>query len=287
MNARATDYRRGRPTWCPACGDYGVMTALQKAAANLDLKPDEMVVVTGIGCSGKLSAYFNSYGFHGIHGRALPLAAGIKLANRDLTVVVAGGDGDGYGIGGNHFLHACRRNVDIAYLVMDNHIYGLTKGQASPTSRRGQKTATTPRGVAEEPLNPLALAITAGASFVAQGFAGSLEQLVSLTERAIRHKGFALLNIYSPCVTFNKEITYEDYQEELVNLDKDPDYNRHDRTVALRTAWLDGAAVTGVLFQEERPTFEEGLPGYAEEPLARLDLRLDEAARASLASAFA
>lgn len=264
-----------RPTWCPACGDFAVLTGLQKAAARLDLDPDRMVVVTGIGCSGKLSSYFNSYGFHGIHGRVLPIAQGIKLANRDLTVIAAGGDGDGYGIGGNHFIHACRRNVDITYIVMDNHVYGLTKGQASPTSEKGFRTVTSPEGVAEEPVNPLLLALAAGAGFVAQVFSGRLEPLVRTVERAIRHRGFALVNVFTPCATFNLVNTYDWYEEHLVDLDADPAYDRTDRAAAMAKVLEHGGLVTGVVFEDpDRPAFEDSLPGYAREPLTSLDLSL-------------
>ncbi len=264
-----------RPTWCPACGDYAVLTGLQKAAADLDLDPDRTVVVTGIGCSGKLSSYFNAYGFHGIHGRVLPLAQGIKLANRDLTVIAAGGDGDGYGIGGNQFLHGCRRNVDITYIVMDNHVYGLTKGQASPTSDKGFKTVTSPEGTAEEPVNPLLLALAAGAGFVAQVFSGRVEPLVRVVKRAIRHRGFSLVNVFSPCATFNRVNTYDWYNEHLVDLDADPAHDRTDRAAAMARVLEHGGLVTGVIYEDpDRPSFEEALPGFPREPLASLDLRL-------------
>lgn len=280
MPRTPAEFRSGiRPTWCPACGDYGVLTALQRAAASLDLDPDRTVVVTGIGCSGKLSSYFNAYGFHGIHGRVLPLAQGIKLANRELTVVAAGGDGDGYGIGGNHFLHACRRNVDITYLVMDNHVYGLTKGQASPTSDKGFRTVTSPEGTAEEPVNPLLLALAAGAGFVAQAFSGRPEHLATVVEYAIRHRGFSLVNIFSPCVTFNPDNTYDWYNKHLVDIAEMPGYDRTDRAKAMQLVLEKGGLVTGILYEDpDRPSLEEVLPGYAREPLASLDLPMSREA---------
>ncbi|MGI6127817.1 MAG: thiamine pyrophosphate-dependent enzyme, partial [Planifilum sp.] len=175
--ATIKDFRtNNRPTWCPGCGDYAVLSSLQKACADLGLEPEEVVLVSGIGCSGKISQHFGSYGFHSLHGRALPTAQGVKLANQDLTVIAAGGDGDGYGIGMGHFVHAVRRNVDLTYIVMDNHIYGLTTGQLSPTSDRGFKSKTSPQGSAEEPVKPVETAIVNGASFVAQAFSGDVKQ---------------------------------------------------------------------------------------------------------------
>jgi len=197
------DYKSEQPTWCPGCGHFAILNALQKAAAELEIPPHEIALVTGIGCSGKLSSFFNAYGFHGIHGRTLPLATGIKLANPELTVIASGGDGDGYSIGLSHILHTARRNVDITYIVMDNRVYGLTKGQTSPTSLIGFNTKTSPSGSVETPIQPLALAVSAGATYVAQGFSGDLKQVIELIINGILHKGFAIIDIFSPCVTFN------------------------------------------------------------------------------------
>ena len=175
--ATIKDFRtNNRPTWCPGCGDYAVLSSLQKACADLGLAPEEVVLVSGIGCSGKIAQHFGSYGFHSLHGRALPTATGVKLANQDLTVIAAGGDGDGYGIGMGHFVHAVRRNIDLTYIVMDNHIYGLTTGQLSPTSERGFKSKTSPKGSAEEPVKAVETAIVNGASFVAQAFSGDVKR---------------------------------------------------------------------------------------------------------------
>src|SRR5579864_7467385 len=181
-----------RPDWCPGCGDFGVLNALVQAVSNLEIDPKDLFIVSGIGCSSNLPGFIHAYGFHSLHGRAMAVASGAKLANPDLHVVVTGGDGDGYGIGVGHFIHAMRRNLDVTYIVMDNQIYGLTTGQASPTTTRGHKTKSTPKGNAEIPLNPMALAITAGATYVARGFSGEAKQLADLIAGGMAHKGFAL-----------------------------------------------------------------------------------------------
>jgi len=182
------------PDWCPGCGDFGVLTGLQRAVAELGLQPHELMTISGIGCSSNFPGFFNSFGMHTLHGRSLPHASGAKLANHEMTVVVTGGDGDGYGIGGNHFTHTSRRNLDILYIVMDNQIYGLTTGQLSPTSELGMKTKTSPHGSIELPVNPIASAITAGATWVARGYTGNIKQLITLIKAGIQHKGFALLD---------------------------------------------------------------------------------------------
>lgn len=184
------DFRNDvRPNWCPGCGDFSVQSAIQRAAANLGLEPEQLAVISGIGCSGRISGYIRSYGFHGIHGRVLPLAQGVKMGNRDLTVIAAGGDGDGFAIGMGHTIHAIRRNIDITYIVMDNQVYGLTKGQTSPRSDVGFKTKSTPDGAIESTLSIMEMALTAGATFVAQGFSSDLQQLTALIERGIEQSG--------------------------------------------------------------------------------------------------
>ena len=193
------DFRnKVKPNWCPGCGDFSVLAAMQRAFANLGLEPEDVAIVSGIGCSGRISGYINAYGFHGVHGRALPIAQGLKLANRNLTVVAAGGDGDGYAIGLGHTLHAIRRNIDITYIVMDNHVYGLTKGQTSPRSDVGFKTSSTPKGAVESKIAPMEMALTAGAGFVAQAFSSDVKQMTRLIEEGIKHKGFSIINVYSP-----------------------------------------------------------------------------------------
>jgi 2-oxoglutarate ferredoxin oxidoreductase subunit beta len=207
------------PDWCPGCGDFGVLSCLQKASAELGLQPHQMLIVSGIGCSSNFPGDFNAYGMHTLHGRALAVATGAQLANHELTVVVTGGDGDGYGIGGNHFTHTARRNVDLTYLVMNNQIYGLTTGQVSPTSCEGMKTKSTPFGSVELPVNPITAAIMNGATFVARAFSGDGKHVIELMKKAIEHKGFALLDIFSPCVTFNHDNDYPFFRERIKKLE--------------------------------------------------------------------
>ena len=202
----AKDFSSGaHPIWCPGCGDYGVIAALERGLAKHGRPPNEVVLVSGIGCSSRLPAYTSCYGFHGVHGRALAVAAGLKLTRPDLEVIAVGGDGDGYSIGGNHFIHACRRNVDMLYLVMDNRIYGMTKGQPSPTTEPDWDSKIAPGGVGMRPFNPLTIAIAAGANFVARGFAGEPDDLAELIVEGIRWPGFALIEVLSPCITFRPE----------------------------------------------------------------------------------
>ncbi|MCL6445459.1 MAG: 2-oxoacid:ferredoxin oxidoreductase subunit beta, partial [Alicyclobacillus sp.] len=254
---------------------FGVLNAMQKAAINLGLEPEDIAVVSGIGCSGKMSQHFGGYGMHSLHGRSLPTAQAVKLANKHLTVFAAGGDGDGFGIGMGHFIHAMRRNIDITYIVMDNHIYGLTTGQASPTSDVGSKTKTSPAGTVEQPIAPIQLALAQNCGFVAQGFSGNIKQLTSIIERAVQHKGFSFVNVFSPCVTFNKVNTYEFYKETLVNLDEDPTYDSHDRVMALQRVAAANNIVTGVIYEDpQRPSFEETLHGFPDEPITQVPLQL-------------
>jgi 2-oxoglutarate ferredoxin oxidoreductase subunit beta len=200
--AYKSDYK---PIWCPGCGDYSVLSAFTKAFATLGRKPEEIVVVSGIGCSSRIPAYLTSYGFHGVHGRALAVATGLQLARPDLTVVAAGGDGDGYSIGGNHFLHACRRNVDLTYVVMDNHVYGMTKGQPSPTTEPDWDSKLSPGGTGLRRFHPLVIALAAGANFIARGFSGDPNGLADIIVQAIKHPGFSFVEVLSPCVTFRPE----------------------------------------------------------------------------------
>ncbi len=214
------------PDWCPGCGDFGVLNSLQRAAAELGLRPHEIVTVSGIGCSSNMPGYINTYGAHTLHGRSLAFATGVKMANHELTVIATGGDGDGYGIGGNHFTHTARRNVDLTYVVMNNQIYGLTTGQVSPTSRVGQKTKSTPFGSVEYPINPITSAIMNGATYVARGYSGDVRHLTELIKGGIVHQGFALIDIFSPCVTFNLDNTHNFFKERIKKLEDEV----HDAT---------------------------------------------------------
>ncbi|MFQ6674940.1 MAG: 2-oxoacid:ferredoxin oxidoreductase subunit beta [Fidelibacterota bacterium] len=246
------------PDWCPGCGDFGVLNALQKACSELGLMPHEVLTVSGIGCSSNLPGFFNAYGMHTIHGRALAVATGAKLANHDLTVIVTGGDGDGYGIGGNHFLHTARRNVDLTYLVMNNQIYGLTTGQISPTSRMGMKTKSTPFGSVELPVNPITSAIMNGATFVARAYSSDGKHFVGLIKEAIRHRGFALIDVFSPCVTFNHDNTHAFFKQRVRHLE-DEGHDPTDWKGACEKAMIWGDEIyTGLFFQNtERKTLEE------------------------------
>lgn len=266
-----------KPNWCPGCGDFSVQAAIQKAAANVGLEPDEVALITGIGCSGRLSGYVNSYGVHSIHGRALPLAQGVKMANRDLTVIASGGDGDGYAIGMGHTIHALRRNMNITYIVMDNQIYGLTKGQTSPSSAPGFVTKTTPKGNIEQNVAPLELALSSGATFVAQGFSSDIKALTKIIEDAINHDGFSFVNVFSPCVTYNKINTYDWFKENLTAIDDIENYDVSNKQAALQTVIEHDSLVKGIVYQDTTtPSYESQIDGLAETPLAHQDLNLTE-----------
>jgi 2-oxoglutarate ferredoxin oxidoreductase subunit beta len=213
------------PDWCPGCGDFGVLAAVQKALVELQIPNHRVATVSGIGCSSNFPGFINTYGMHTLHGRSIPVATGLKLANHDLTVLVTGGDGDGFGIGAGHFIHAMRRNVDLTYIVMDNQIYGLTTGQTSPTSRLGAKTKSSPFGNIEGPINPITLALSAGATFVARGFSGEQKHLTELIKQAIQHKGFSFLDVFSPCVTYNHDNTFQWFRPRVKKLEDDSSYD--------------------------------------------------------------
>ncbi|RDZ65391.1 2-oxoacid ferredoxin oxidoreductase [Haloferax sp. Atlit-12N] len=250
-NVRFTDFKSDKqPTWCPGCGDFGTMNGIMKALANSGTDPDNTFMVAGIGCSGKIGTYMHSYAIHGVHGRSLPVAAGVKLANPDLTVVAAGGDGDGYSIGAGHFIHAVRRNVDMAYTVMDNRIYGLTKGQASPTSREDFETSTTPEGPQQPPVNPLALSLAAGGTFIAQSFATDHKRHAEIVQEAIEHDGFGFVNVFSPCVTFNDVDTYDYFRDNLVDL-ADTDHDPTDYDAAKEKILDSSKEYEGVIYKDE------------------------------------
>lgn len=266
------------PNWCPGCGHFSILRALQVAAARLNIPKEKLVVAAGIGCSGRLSGYMDCYGFHGIHGRALPAAQGIKLANKDLTVVAAGGDGDGFAIGLNHTVHAIRRNVDITYIVLNNQIYGLTKGHTSPLSQRSFQTKSTPYGSVETPIMPGIIALANGATFLAQGFSAYQEQLIDIIMQAIQHNGFSLVNVYSPCVTYNKINTYQWFRDKLVNLEELSDYNKQDYQTAMNKLIETDSLCTGVVYQKNQDSYLDLLQDKSSLPLTELDLNIDKEA---------
>lgn len=270
-----------KPNWCPGCGDFGIWVSLKNAIVQLGLNPWEVVLVSGIGCSSKLPYWVRTYGFNGLHGRPMPVAEGIKLANHDLTVIVVGGDGDQYGEGLSHLIHAARRNINLTLLTHDNQIYGLTTGQYSPTTDIGEKNKATPTPTVEEPINPLSLALSAGATFVARGFAGDNKHLTSLITDAVKHKGFSIVDIMQPCVTFNRKNTFAWFYERLYKLGEDYDLKNRLNALAKAEEWplrqilKEGEKEkipTGILFQEEKQTFEESLPQISKEPLVKQSL---------------
>lgn len=251
--------------WCPGCGNFAIQAALKQALAELGLLPHEVVITSGIGQAAKMPHYVRTNGFNGLHGRALPPAFGIHVANKNLKVIVSTGDGDSFGEGGNHVIHNMRRNIDIAHFVHDNQIYGLTKGQASPTTSRGHKTSVQVEGVINKPLNPIALSIVSGATFVARAYAGNRNHLVSVMKEAIQHRGYALVDIMQPCVTFNKVNTYEWFNERVYMISEDHD--RTNRLAALEMAfeWEDADKVAlGIFYQVEQPTYIDKIPKLSE-----------------------
>ena len=263
------DFESNDPiAWCPGCGNFSILEALKQAFVELDKEPGEIVIVSGIGQAPKTPHYLRCNTFNGLHGRTLPVATGVKLANHELTVLAEGGDGDGYAEGGNHFIHTMRRNIDITYLVHNNQVYGLTKGQTSPTSGLGFVTKTAPTGTINPPLNPLLLAIAANCSFVARGFAGEVEHLTGLIKDAILHKGFAFIDILQPCVSFNRTNTFKWYADRVYRIDADLSYHTEDRLNAFTKAqeWGDKIPI-GIIYRHQRPTLEEQIPAIADQPL--------------------
>ncbi len=251
----AKDYKSDlKPIWCPGCGDFGVVTAIYRALAAIGRPPHEIAFVSGIGCSSRIPGYTTAYGFNTVHGRALPIAQGIKLANPDLLVLVAGGDGDGFSIGGGHVPHAIRRNIDLTYIVMDNQIYGLTKGQLSPTSHRGRKTASSTYGSLENPVNPLLYVLGYGAGFVAQGTPADMAELAAIIEEGIRYPGFAFINIQSPCVTYGEEEAQLKAQKERMERLEKLGHDPKDRLQAMALAAEYGTKLyTGVFYRNPSP----------------------------------
>src|SRR5499427_8137788 len=272
------------PDWCPGCGDFGVLTALKQALVELNLNPHQVMTISGIGCSSNLPGYLSTYGMHTLHGRALAVATGAQLANHDLKIIVTGGDGDGYGIGGNHFIHSMRRNVDLTYIVMSNQIYGLTTGQISPTSTKGMKTKSTPTGSVENPIFPVSLAIAAGATYVARGYTGQVKHLVALIKGGIQHKGFALIDAFSPCVTFNHDNGHEFFKQKTFKLE-DRKHDPTDFAAAIQKSYEWGDEIPIGLFwkREDLPTLDQ-LEQILDEggPLARRPLGISPEVARSL-----
>jgi 2-oxoglutarate/2-oxoacid ferredoxin oxidoreductase subunit beta len=273
-----------RPTWCPGCGDFGVVAGIEAALKRLGIPSHNVVLVSGIGCSSNLPHFLSSYGFHGIHGRSLPVAEGIRWANHGLTVIGTGGDGDGFGIGVGHFIHSMRRNVDLTYVTMDNEIYGLTTGQASPTSTMGHRTKSTPGGVIENPIDPIALALASGATYVARGFSGDVKLLTDLVAGGIQHKGFAFVDVLSPCVTYNKINTFDFFRQRVYKLES----AGHDPSSLVKAwerslEWGDKIPI-GLFYRTERPTYEDLEEVLGAGPLAQQPAGL--AGKASLLDEF-
>lgn len=262
------DYQGQTPAWCPGCGNYGILNAFKSTLVELGIEPYQFMIVSGIGQSGKFPHYLKCNTFNGLHGRTLPVATGIRLANHEMLVIAVAGDGDCYGEGGNHLLNAMRRNINVKLFVHNNQIYGLTKGQPSPTSMEGMVTKNQPFGVFSEQLNPMALAVALDCSFVARGFVGDMESLKELMKASIQHKGFSLLDILQPCVTFNKINTYEWYQQRVYHLD--PEYKPGDRVEAFKKAleWGDRIPI-GVIYRNNRPLLEERIPVLQDRPLIK------------------
>ncbi len=261
-----------KPTWCQGCGDFGLWLSVKTALSRLNIGADEALIFYGIGCHGNTVSFTNINGFKGLHGRPIPAAEGAKMANHKLPIIVIAGDGDTYGEGMNHFISAARSNSNITVVVHDNQIYGLTTGQASPTTLKGAKTKTTPEGKIEEPVNPITTAIAAGATFVARGFAGDPEFTTELIKKAIEHKGFALVDVFQPCVTFNSLNTFQWFRERLYKLEN---HDTSNKMAAMQKAFETERLPIGIFYREEKPTYEEQTPAIKETPLVKQKLEAD------------
>ena len=273
------------PDWCPGCGDFGLLAALKKTYPMLNLEAHQIMTVSGICCSSNLPGFINTYGMHTLHGRSLPIAQGFKLANHVMTVVAVGGDGDGYGIGVGHLVHAMRRNIDMTYVVMNNSIYGLTTGQTSPTSGLKMKTKSTPFGNPELPLNPLTLALGSGCSFVARAYTGHVAQLIDVLKKAIEHPGFALVDTFSPCVTFNQINTHEFYKQHVQDINK-KGHDTSDVLAAFREATTEEYVATGIFYQKERPCYESMEEETLAQPLFQHSISLGQEQGEKLVAEF-
>lgn len=263
------------PTWCPGCGNFGIWSALKTAFKNLGYPPDQIAIVFGIGCSGNMNDFLWATSFHALHGRAVPMAVGVKIANHKLPVLVIAGDGDCYGEGGNHFLHAARGNHDITVIVHDNRVYGLTTGQVAPTAIKGFKAKSTPGGIIETPVNPIALAITQGATYVAQGFSQDMAQLSDLITEAVRHKGFSVVNVFQPCVTFNPLTSYAWYRQRVYKLTSG-NHDPSDKIKALEKSMEGEEKIPlGLIYRSDRPTYTDSLSQLTGVPLTEKNLQIN------------
>ncbi|MGC1870632.1 MAG: 2-oxoacid:ferredoxin oxidoreductase subunit beta [Acidobacteriaceae bacterium] len=264
------------PDWCPGCGDFGVLAAVQKALVELQIPKHDVATISGIGCSSNFPGFIETYGMHTLHGRALPVATGMKLANHAMTVLVTGGDGDGLGIGCNHFVHTVRRNVDLTYILMDNQIYGLTTGQTSPTSRLGMKTKSMPYGNIENPLNPISLALAAGATFVGRGFSGEQKHLTELIKRGIEHKGFSFIDVFSPCVTYNHDNTFQWFRPRVKKLEDNAEYDPSDWSAAMEKSlqWGEEIPIGRFFERTDLPTLHGSEPVLNAGPLVHQNNRI-------------
>src|ERR1700741_1268563 len=264
------------PDWCPGCGDFGVLAAVQKALVELQIPNHEVATISGIGCSSNFPGFINTYGIHTLHGRSLAVATGFKMPNHGMTVLVPGGDGDGFGIGGNHFMHTMRRNVDLTYIVMDNQIYGLTTGQVSPTSRKGMKTKSMPFGNIEAPINPISLALAAGATFVARGYSGEQKHLTELIKQGSEHQGFSFLDVFSPCVTYNHDNTYQWFRPRVKKLEDDSAYDPTNWLAAIEKSllWDDEIPIEKFFERTDVPSLHAAEPVLKVGPLLHSETRI-------------
>jgi len=266
LELQPADYRSDiEPTWCPGCGDFGVISAITKALSELKIRPENVVSVSGIGCSSRAPLFLKNYSMHVLHGRAIPTVIGVKIANPDLTVLVEAGDGDLFSIGSGHNPHAARRNIDITVLCMDNQVYGLTKNQISPTSREGLYGSLTPYGSIDKPVNPISYMLTFGATFVAQTYAGNLKHMSDIIKKAISHRGFSFVNIISSCPTYNKVDTFKYYKDKTIDINEQGHNELDNLQKALELAMKDlehyynesAKVPIGIFYQKEEPTYQD------------------------------
>ncbi|MBU0708079.1 2-oxoacid:ferredoxin oxidoreductase subunit beta [Patescibacteria group bacterium] len=259
------------PTWCPSCGNFGMMTALTQAYADLGLEPHQIVMTFDIGCGANGANWYKLYSFHSLHGRSLPVALAVKMVNHELTVVASSGDGGGYGEGGNHMLHAGRRNIDVTYIIHNNERYSLTTGQYSPTTKTGQVTKTSPDGLVEHPINGLQLALVSGATFIARGYADEIVHLRELYKKAIKHQGFSVVEVLQPCdIFYDEKKIRQAYKSRIYKLDKS--WPTKNKSIAYNKAAESGKYPIGIFYQEQRPSYTKQLSQIKKKPLVKQSL---------------